>query len=303
MISKNTIGDQVRSLFKSASKAEIISPFIKVDALASILEVIPPDIELTCITRWRPIEVASRVSDPDIIKVLENRGNFTLLLADRLHAKIYIADKKCLAGSANVTLAGFGESFATDNIEVLVETTVDDPSIMASIEEIRSEAIEATHEIASNVQIQADALTSQGIRAENRENYVWHPISRKPEKAYYFYSSPPAGFISTADRLVISDIAKSNLKPGLSETGFRDAIRSLLSAIPISNSLLESNEDKMLTRADADSFLEELSTDDYSASDVWVAFVQWMSYFFSDKVITQDVSEVALRRAQVLRNS
>ena len=57
-------------------------------------------------TRWLPREIAAGVSDPEILDVLEERGNFTLTLVDNLHAKIYVADENCLVGSSNVTLSG-----------------------------------------------------------------------------------------------------------------------------------------------------------------------------------------------------
>ena len=34
---------------------------------------------------------------------------------------------------------------------------------------------------------------------------------------------------------------------------------------------------------------------------MWSAFVKWMAYFLSDKVMEQEITEIALRRAQVLR--
>ena len=34
---------------------------------------------------------------------------------------------------------------------------------------------------------------------------------------------------------------------------------------------------------------------------MWSAFVKWMAYFHSDKVMEQEITEIALRRAQVLR--
>ena len=41
-------------------------------------------------------------------------------------------------------------------------------------------------------------------------------------------------------------------------------------------------------------------TDDYGSNEIWEAFVQWMAYFYDDMVMKQEVSEIALRRAQLL---
>ena len=42
---------------------------------------------------------------------------------------------------------------------------------------------------------------------------------------------------------------------------------------------------------------------EYEANEIWEAFVEWMSYFYDDMVMKQEVSEIALRRAQVLAGS
>jgi len=44
-------------------------------------------------------------------------------------------------------------------------------------------------------------------------------------------------------------------------------------------------------------YLELLATDDFSTNDLWLAFVNWMAYFFPDQVMKQQIAEVALRRA------
>ena len=81
------------------------------------------------------------------------------------------------------------------------------------------------------------------------------------------------------------------------------AIRSLLSAIPIAKNLLNATEDMTLTRADAYPYLETIAGDDFSTNDLWLAFVNWMVYFFSDCVMKQEIAEIALRRAQLLNRN
>ena len=71
-------------------------------------------------------------------------------------------------------------------------------------------------------------------------------------------------------------------------------------AIPLAEALLVASEDTTLTRADASSWLEMISGDDFSPNDLWIAFVSWMAYFFSDRVMKQEVAEIALRRARLL---
>ena len=293
-----THGERIRMLFRDAAKAVVVAPFMKVDALHSLLQDVPRDAHLRCVTRWLPREVAAGVSDPEVFDVLHERGNASLSLVDRLHAKLYIADGKCLAGSANVTLAGFGETQTSGNIEVLLETTTGNPEIAGILDDIDREAIEATDAMALAVRRLADSLPSPADVAPDAGEFIWYPLSRNPERAFRMYESPPGGFVTTADRRLIADVADCNLLPGLNEAGFRQAVRDRLAEIPMSTVVLGGTQDFLLTRGDAGEFIESMVTDEYSSTDVWAAFVRWMAHFFGDRLTIQEVSELALRRAQ-----
>ena len=299
----DTQGARIRSLFEDASgEVSVISPFIKIGALRSLLDVIPSDTRLRCITRWLPREIAAGVSDPEILDMLEKRGNFRLSLVDRLHAKLYIAGDRCLTGSSNVTFAGLGEGGDYKNIEILVEIAVDDPSIVATLEEISQAERPATRTMAQAVRRLADSLSIPATSQTNLDA-PWFPGSRRPEHAYRFYKHPPSGYTGAADRILLVDLANSNLQPGLGEDEFKTAIRSLLAAIPTAKILLDATEDMTLTRADAHSYLETIAGDEFSTNDLWIAFVNWMAYFFPDRVMKQEIAEIALRRARLLDRS
>ena len=294
---ERTQGERLRTLFRQAAHATIIAPFIKTDALRSLLDVIPARAPIRCVTRWLPTEVAAGVSDLEVLDVLEERGVHELLLADRLHAKLYIAGNHCLAGSANVTLSGLGETNDAGNIEILVDADLDDPAVAAVLRSIESDAIPATRAMADAVRRLAEVLPETPSLPFSA---AWHPVSRHPEQAYRLYSAPPSGFLSAANRTLLADIARSNISPGLDERGFREAIRELLRAIPIAVTFLNSTEDEFLTRADVSPYLETVTTVHYGSQDLWAAFVHWMSYYYDDVVMRQEISEIALRRAQLL---
>lgn len=299
-VTKSTQGDRIRALFESTGNGvTVIAPFIKVDALRSLLDVIPSDTHLRCVTRWLPQEIAAGVSDPEILDILEDRGNFSLSLVDRLHAKLYIAGDRCLAGSTNVTLAGLGEGGNYRNIEVLVETTLTDPGIATTLKEISQTERPATKIMAQTVRRLADSISTSTTSVVDLE-VPWFPGSRRPEDAYRFYTQPPSGYVGATDRVLLVDLASSNIQPGLEEDKFQTVIRSLLAAIPIAETLLEASEDTTLTRADVYTYLETIAGDEFSTNDLWLAFVNWMAYFFSDQVMKQEIAEIALRRAQVL---
>ena len=295
-----TQGERIRTLFRQASHATIIAPFIKIDALRSLLDVIPARAIVRCVTRWLPAEVAAGVSDLEVLDVLQERGAHELLLVDRLHAKLYIADRHCLAGSANVTLSGLGETTDAGNIEILVETNLDEPAVAAALRTIESNAIPATQSMADAVRRLANVLPEV---PSFPLNVGWHPVSRHPGQAYRLYSDPPSGFLSAANRILLADVARSDITPGMDERGFRQAVRVLLREIPIAATFLDSTDDELLTRADASSYLDTVTTVDYGSEDLWTAFVHWMSYYYDDSVMRQEISEIALRRAQLLRKS
>ncbi len=296
---EDTQGHRIRVLFESAAdRVAVIAPFIKVDALRSLLDVVPPTVPLRCVTRWLPREVAAGVSDPEIFDLLEARGHFRLSLVDRLHAKIYIAGERCLAGSSNVTLAGLGGGNEEENIEVLVETTTDDPAVVATLDAISKVERPATRALAEAARRLADSLVTSTAAAPD-PNAPWFPKSRRPERAYRMYFHPPNEYLGVADQVLLADLAHANLQPGGAENEFRVAIRTLLAAIPIAAPILEASGDVTVTRADVQEYLETLAGE-FSTRDLWMAFVNWMAYFFADCVMKQEIAEIALRRAQVL---
>ena len=288
-----TQGSRIRLLLESAAgRVAIVAPYVKVGAFRSLLDVIPSGVHVWCVTRWLPREVAAGVSDPEILDLLEERGGFRLSLVDRLHAKLYIAGNRCLAGSSNVTLAGLGEGADDNNIEVLVETTADDPAVVATLEAISEVERTATRRMAQAARRLADSLSAPATELVDHDAR-WFPGSRRPEYAYHFYARPPSGYLVTADQILMADVASSNLQPGLGEDEFRVAIRSLLALIPIAMTLLGSPDDMTLTRADAQHYLTRVTSGRFSVNDLWIAFVNWMAYFFPDRVIKQEIAEVA----------
>ena len=300
MIVGDTQGARIRTLFEHADGAvAVIAPFIKVDALRSLLGVIPEALHLRCVSRWLPKEIAAGVSDPEILDLLEVRGNFSLSLVDRLHAKLYIAGDRCLVGSANVTLAGLGEGGESSNIELLVESTINKPEIAATLNAIAQAERVATRSMAQMARHLADSLANS-TTSDAALDVPWFPRSRRPAQAYKIYAQPPNGFVGAAERILLADLAASNISPGLDEYDFNDAIRSLLATMPPAETILEASEDTTLTRADASFWLERIAGDHFSTNDLWIAFVDWMVFFFSDQVMKQEVAEVALRRARLL---
>ena len=291
-------GRRIARLLSSARhEVHIIAPFIKVETLRLLLSEVRDDIPVHCVTRWKPREVAAGVSDPEVLDVLQARGNGSLYLVNRLHAKVFIADSGCLVGSANVTEAALGLRGTGSNIEILVEVPRNDPSVSSVLSEIDVEKREADALMAATVSTMAERLRREGVTDLGRE-LTWFPVSRQPTRAYRFYKRVPEGYLGKAEQEILSDLARADVQPGLSEDQFRGVIRSLLAKLPIAARLLDDDKDVTLAREDARAFFEGLATESWQADDLWRSFVKWMAHFYDDKIIQQEVVEVSLRRAQ-----
>lgn len=292
-----TAGQRIRSLLESATECvEIISPFVKAEALRSLLEMVRADVHVRCVTRWLPKEVVAGVSDLEVLDVLEERGNSELALVDRLHAKLYIADEQCLVGSANATLSGFGE-VRDSNVEVLVKSIVADAGVKAALNEIKLSERPATRSTLEAVRRLAGSLPAAFLD----EGGTWFPTSRQPLRAYRFYKNPPGEGGRVSDRLLMQDVARANLPPELSELEFNEEIRTLLAAMPIAKEILAATDDRIFTRTDAHFYLSMKEGEFFTVNDLWLAFVKWMAHFHADKLMEQEITEIALRSAQVLK--
>lgn len=293
-----THGRRVRELFAGCNNtATIISPYIKTEAFRYLVDGIPARCRLKCVTRWLPKDVAAGVSDLGVLTLVEARGNGELYLVDKLHAKLYIADRKCLVGSTNVTLAGLGE-IGDSNIEVLVESTVDDPGVVATLSEIQTVERLATRETADALERMIEALREV---PETAKKEGWVPRGFRAPDAYRIYSERPGGYLTTADRILLADTAAAGCRPGLTRTEFNEEIRVRLSEIPLLKEFLGRDDDRVLRCVDVYHELEGYTNEEYSVGTLWRALVNWTTHFFPDSVVRQDVSEVTLRRAQVAR--
>ena len=83
-------GDQLLQLCQnSKSNVMLVAPFVKEKVLNRLLSVISGDVAVTCITRWRPEEIKSGVSDLAVWDCLKERPGSGLYLKHNLHAKYW----------------------------------------------------------------------------------------------------------------------------------------------------------------------------------------------------------------------
>lgn len=90
-------GERLKSLLEHAEERVLLcAPFIKAKVLQAILSVVSASVPVRIVTRWRASEIAAGVSDLEVFEVSNMRPNTELALLDDVHAKLYLADDKCL---------------------------------------------------------------------------------------------------------------------------------------------------------------------------------------------------------------
>ena len=99
----------------SESEILILSPFIKVRALESVLGGLSQK-NVGVITRWRTADIVSGVCDLEIFELLSTK-HIPLMVHRQLHMKGLVRDQReLLLSTANITTAGLGDA-PTSNIE------------------------------------------------------------------------------------------------------------------------------------------------------------------------------------------
>ena len=134
-----TLLNRVTKLFSSArNNIVIVSAFIGAATLKQLLSSVSEGIPVVIYTRWRLSDLASGATDPEIFDIAAQH-KAKLMAHSSLHAKIYVSDTHTLVGSANATASGLGTS-NSPNLELLVEHQVNNPHIIAILDNLRKNA-------------------------------------------------------------------------------------------------------------------------------------------------------------------
>ncbi|MEO3861875.1 phospholipase D family protein [Acrocarpospora sp. B8E8] len=181
-------GERLLAFARDAEVLTIVAPFITVSGIGPLLSTLPDECSLEVITRWRPDEVATGVSDPRVLDLVSQRGG-TVALHPVVHAKAYIAGVRALVGSANVTSNGLGW-YRPGAIEILVETAADDPALVSLLAVLRGTSAVATEADRDAVLGAAAMLPPMPVRTppEATDRSDWLPTYRPPEVLWRVYT-------------------------------------------------------------------------------------------------------------------
>jgi hypothetical protein len=241
----NHVGD---SLLEICSRAKtelvLVAPFMKEEAVRRLINDVGKNVNVVCVTRWRPEEIKLGVSDLGVWNLLDERPNGKVLLLHNLHAKYYRSDEECLVGSANLTLSALGWS-TTPNVELLVPGSLD--SLMQWEKDVYRTSVEADQSLVYEMERLVERLpeTVPLVTAEptgdspaasvqpDSSTYSWLPSLRYPDQLYMAYMGRLEELTLASRDLALSDLSMLNLPRGLAETSFDAIIGAILLQMPL----------------------------------------------------------------------
>lgn len=290
-----TLGQQLLDLCASAGREVLlVAPFIKTNALKRVVHCISPAVSLVCVTRWRPEEVASGVSDLDVWPLVRDRGG-RLLLRDNLHAKMYRADQRCLVGSANLTDAALGWR-PDSNLELLLDTP--------PLPEFESELFDATIEVDDSIyrgfRAAVAGLTPVDDVPPAGGAGDWLPSLRNPEDLFLAYSGQARQLSSASAEAARRDLRHLHIPAGITgRERFEPLVGAALLQQPMSAAVDRYLAEPRRFGAVVDLLqrrLPERPRDEVETS--WQTLMRWLCHFWPDRyeVLPSRHSEVLARR-------
>ena len=233
-----TSGNVLLEIVSRARHLVIAAPYIKMDALNTVLKDARSIISLVCVTRWRPEDLIVGASDTGCrTLVTKQKGSFRL--HPSLHAKYYRIDEVVLVGSANLTSSAMGWTLQP-NLEILCRVDDDFDAHRFERELLRDSREISDAEFARwEALVEMDERSNSAISGAQPLLDAWRPATRDPgnlELAYQGRESEIASF--DEQRAARRDIQVLSIPPGLTNDAVRAWISTCLLAAPFANSVI-----------------------------------------------------------------
>lgn len=297
------IGESLLSVLSGAQRSvRIAAPFIKVPALERALSIVPYDVKITCVTRWRPEDIASGVCDLEIFDLIKSRDQSVLLIHPHLHAKFFASDTSCLIGSANLSHTALGWR-SPSNLELLIQLDTRDHELDAWWSRLEAESIEATEDIRAGLAREADQLRATGMPIKRPEadqgsddgDMIWLPECPRWTGLWEVYSGDEEQLPNSALASAKSDLAALSLPPGMDRARFGHALRTAFRHTRIFQEI-EQLSILGLTDAAAHTLLQSLcGITEKEAPRRWHILKGWLSALYPSEYRVETNQEVLLR--------
>lgn len=265
----------------------LIVPFVKQGALEKLLNAIQGEVEkLFVVVRWRPLDIASGVSDIEIFDLLKDYGAFDLRMHNFLHAKYYRFDEKIFIGSANLSDTALGWRFPA-NEEILI---LSDKSMRKELLEYESRILSdsslVTQETVNSLAEVARGLREQPFMAlENEGESAWLPLCRRPKEIFKIINGKKPPITKGTYESALKDIASLNMPVCKDERSFKKAVSTLLKAEKVFQDVRELAVADKATDEKIRDLLEKSYKNQHtglSSKEQGDILIEWVEYFMSD---------------------
>lgn len=284
-----SLGDSLVELCAGARRELLlVAPFIKQPTFERLLSK-APEVDLRCVTRWRPAEVAAGVSDLTVYEVVRERGG-SLWLRNDLHAKYYRADKHVLVGSANLTATALGWS-STPNLELLVPLKADDTRASQFEDDLIAFCIPVTDDLYQHYRAAETAwkaalptppkhVSIESLEPSMADFCGWLPQTRQPADLYRVYRAVDADSLpSPMLQRATVDLAVLALPAGLTEPAFNSTVSAALLATTVHHGIDEFVATSRRFGEVRDFLAREHELDRQMAAEAWQTIIRWIKYF------------------------
>ena len=211
-----------------------------------------------------------------------------MFLLNDLHAKLFVADQRCLVGSANLTGSALGWS-EFSNVELLVSVPVENEDVAVLLQQLEA-AEPATFATRSEVEREAAALEvgcwidGSPVTAQDRSG-AWLPRCAAPDRLFDIYDDPDTVRVAEETREDgLADLRDLRISPGLSRERFVEAVSGALRRVPSITRILE--EVPGVVRDSRGVELVASPAPGASRDDAalqWRVVRDWIAVFFADE--------------------
>lgn len=297
------IGDRLLSVLSGAkTTVRIAAPFIKLHALERTLGALSDDVDVICVTRWRPEDIASGVCDLEIFDLIKNRKRSVLLIHPHLHAKFFAADTSCLVGSANLSHTALGWRNPS-NLELLIELNTSDHGLESWWSRLQGESIKATDAIRSALEHAAAELRASGKpipRPEAdedsvEEETVWIPECPRWTGLWEVYTGDEDQLPKSALSSANSDLAVLALPPGLDRTSFEAAVKAAFRSSQIFWEITQLTQIGLSDDFAQALLVEKCGIRSKDTARRWQYIKQWLSDLYPDEFRVETGHEILIR--------
>ena len=294
------IGDTLLELVDYAqSEVILVAPFMKATVVSQIVRTVVPNVQISCITRWRPHEIKAGVNDLEIWDVLQPRENTKLLLIPNLHAKYYRADNRYAIGSANLTNMALGWA-PNSNIELLIAGEVDtclrkwESCLLSQGIEVDDALFRYFKRLVDNLPIPEFVLSEHTSGAEDPislDSDVTSPgirfvatHLRYPEQLYDVYVGNFEKMSAGARETAAHDLVALAIPRGLNRTLYQAEVAATLLQMPLVHEVDQFLSQSRRFGAVRD-FLESLENYPESSNPTtdWQILMRWLLHFLPSR--------------------